>query len=289
MKLKNKIALITGSTRGFGYAVAQKFVEEGASVVIHGRNKTDIRTAIDNLMPRRVSDKQTIIGFQADLSSYYGAHILADRTMGTFGRIDILVNNAGIYGAKGCVGNVVIDEWIETIEINLISVFKMCHYILPYMKEQKHGKIINLSGGGATAPLPYLSAYAASKAAVVRLTETLAAECGDFNIDVNAIAPGALNTRLLDEILEAGESIVGKKFYERALRQKKNGGTPLEMGADLCAFLASDESNGITGKLISAQWDKWREFALHRDELMNSDIYTLKRIVAKDRGKKWDV
>ena len=289
MKLKNKIALVTGSTRGFGYAVAQKFVEEGASVVIHGRNKTDIRTAIDNLMPKRVTDKQTIIGFQADLSSYYGAHILADRTMGAFGRIDILVNNAGIYGAKGSVGDVVIDEWIATIEINLISVFKMCHYILPYMKEQKYGKIINLSGGGATAPLPYLSAYATSKAAVVRFTETMAAECEGYNIDINAVAPGALNTRLLDEILEAGEEFVGKKFYEKALQQKKNGGTPLELGADLCAFLASDESNGITGKLISAQWDKWREFPLHRDELMNSDIYTLKRIVAKERGKDWDV
>jgi len=289
MKLKNKIALVTGSTRGFGYAVAQKFVEEGASVIIHGRNKDEIRMAIDALMPKKITDGQTIIGFQVDLSTYNGAHILIDRAMGAFGRIDVLVNNAGMYGAKGSADTVNIDDWISTIELNLISVFKLCHYTIPYMKENRYGKIINLSGGGATTPLPNLSAYATSKAAVVRLTETLAVECKDYHIDINAIAPGALNTRLLDEILEAGESVVGKPFYEKALKQKASGGTPLELGANLCAFLASEESDGITGKLISAQWDKWKEFPLYKDELMDSDIYTLKRIVAKDRNKTWDV
>jgi NAD(P)-dependent dehydrogenase (short-subunit alcohol dehydrogenase family) len=289
MKLKNKVALVTGSTRGFGFAVAQKFVEEGASVVINGRNKNEIQSAIDKLIERRVLKKQVIIGFQVDLSTHYGANILVLKTTDAFKRIDILVNNAGIYGAKGSVDVVSVDDWINTININLISVFKMCHFTVPYMKEHKHGKIINLSGGGATSPLPNLSGYATSKAAVVRLTETLAAECKDFNIDVNAVAPGALNTRLLDEILEAGESVVGKSFYEKALKQKASGGTSLEFGANLCAFLASDESNGITGKLISAQWDKWKEFPLHKDELMNSDVYTLRRIIAKDRNKTWDV
>ena len=289
MILKNKVALVTGSTRGFGYAVAQKFVEEGASVVVHGRNKDEIQSAIDKLVQKKVSKKQVIIGFQVDLSTYYGANILVIKTFDAFKKVDILVNNAGIYGAKGSVDAVNIDDWISTIELNLISVFKMCHYTIPHMKQNNYGKIINLSGGGATAPLPNLSAYATSKAAVVRLTETLAAECKDFNIDVNAISPGALNTRLLDEILEAGESVVGKPFYEKALKQKISGGTSLEIGANLCAFLASEESDGITGKLISAQWDKWEEFPLHKDELMNSDVYTLKRIIAKDRNKTWDV
>jgi len=289
MRLKNKIALVTGSTRGFGFAVAQKFVEEGASVVVHGRTKKDIQMAIDKLMPKRVTDNQCIIGFNIDLATEHGVAILVNRVTCAFGRIDILVNNAGIYGAKGSVDKVDINEWIATIEMNLISVFKMCSYTLPHMIEKNSGKIINLSGGGATAPLPNLSAYATSKAAVVRLTETMAAECKDYHIDINAISPGALNTRLLDEIIDAGESVVGKQFYEKALKQKESGGAPLEIGAELCAFLASSESDGISGKLISAQWDKWKEFPLYKDELMTSDVYTLKRIIAKDRNKHWDV
>jgi 3-oxoacyl-[acyl-carrier protein] reductase len=155
------------------------------------------------------------------------------------------------------------------------------------MKNNHYGKIINLSGGGATAPLPYISAYAASKAAVVRFTETIAEECKDYGIDVNAVAPGALNTRLLDEILVAGEEMVGKQFYEKALQQKEGGGTPLQKGADLCVYLASAESDGITGKLISAVWDPWPAFNQRKAEIMSSDLYTLRRIIPNDRGKDW--
>jgi 3-oxoacyl-[acyl-carrier protein] reductase len=158
---------------------------------------------------------------------------------------------------------------------------------LPAFKTQKSGKIIQLSGGGATNPLPRISAYAVSKAAIVRFVETLAEEVKEDGIDVNAIAPGALNTRLLDEVLDAGPGNVGKSFYERALKQKQTGGTPLEKGAELAVFLGSSRSNGITGKLISAVWDPWASLPEHLDELSGSDIYTLRRIVPKDRGKTW--
>jgi len=156
------------------------------------------------------------------------------------------------------------------------------------MKTNRYGKIINLSGGGATAPLPFISSYAASKAGVVRFTETLAEETKGLNIDVNAVAPGALNTRLLDEVISAGPQAVGKDFYMKALKQKQDGGVPLEVGAELCVFLASSESDGITGRLISAKWDPWKFLPDHQQELIGSDIYTLRRIVPEDRGKKWD-
>jgi NAD(P)-dependent dehydrogenase (short-subunit alcohol dehydrogenase family) len=155
------------------------------------------------------------------------------------------------------------------------------------MKQKGRGKIINLSGGGATNPLPRLSAYAAGKAAVVRLTETLAEELRDFSIAVNAIAPGALNTRLLDEVLQAGPELVGGEFYERALKQRETGGAPLEKGVALCVYLASSDSDGITGKLISALWDPWEKLGHFRSELADSDIYTLRRIIPEDRGKKF--
>jgi 3-oxoacyl-[acyl-carrier protein] reductase len=155
------------------------------------------------------------------------------------------------------------------------------------MKQKKYGKIIMLSGGGATKPMPYLSAYAASKAAIVRFAETLAEETKDFNIDVNTLAPGALNTRLLDEIIAAGPEKIGNVFYQQCLKQKQQGGTNLEIGASLCVYLASAESDGISGKLLSAVWDPWQSLAKYKNDLMNSDIYTLRRIVPKDRGKNW--
>ncbi|HXJ76518.1 MAG TPA: SDR family oxidoreductase, partial [Candidatus Dormibacteraeota bacterium] len=149
------------------------------------------------------------------------------------------------------------------------------------------GKIIVLSGGGATNPLPNISAYAASKAAVVRLMETLAEELKTSGIDVNAIAPGALATRFVDDVLAAGPAKVGAAFYEKNKQWKEKGATPLELGASLAVYLASPESDGITGKLLSAQWDPWRTLQLHRDELARSDIYCLRRIVPEDRGKQW--
>ncbi len=159
--------------------------------------------------------------------------------------------------------------------------------MLPGFRRRGWGKIVNLSGGGATAPLPRLSAYAASKAAVVRFTETLSEELRGTHIDVNTVAPGALNTRLLDEVIAAGPDKVGKTFYERSLRQKADGGAPLEKGAALCAFLLSAESDGITGRLLSAVWDPWSDLPGRRAELDESDIYTLRRIVPKDRGRDW--
>jgi NAD(P)-dependent dehydrogenase (short-subunit alcohol dehydrogenase family) len=287
VKLSGRNAIITGGNRGFGFAVAQKFVAEGASLVICGRDANQLQTAVDALQSH-ASGGQTIIGLPVDVSKEDSVKKLITAALGAFKRIDIVVNNAGVYGPKGLIEDVDSDAWISAVHINLFSVFFMCRGILPHMKENNSGKIINLSGGGATAPLPRISAYAASKAAVVRLTETLAEECKGYSIDINAIAPGALNTRLLDEILESGPDIVGKSFYEKALKQKADGGTPLDLGASLCVYLASSDSNGISGKLISAVWDPWKNLARYREDLKNSDIYTLRRIVGKDRGKDWE-
>ena len=150
----------------------------------------------------------------------------------TLGPVEILVNNAGVYGPKGSSESVSFVEWARAIEINLYGVFLPCQHGIRHMKRGGRGKIINLSGGGATAPLPRLSAYAASKAAVVRLTETLAEELREYSIDVNAIAPGALNTRLLGEVLSAGSDAVGKDFFDKAVKQRDSGGVPLERAAE---------------------------------------------------------
>jgi 3-oxoacyl-[acyl-carrier protein] reductase len=203
------------------------------------------------------------------------------------GSLHVLVNNAGVYGPMGPTESVDWAEWVRAIEINLYGTLLPCRALVPHFKRAGYGKIVSLSGGGATAPLPNISAYAASKAAVVRLVETLAEELKPFHVDVNAIAPGALNTRLLDEVLSNGKAAVGAAFYERALKQKEGGGAPLDLGARLCVYLASAESDGITGRLLSAQWDPWATLHERRDEIASTDIYTLRRIVPKDRGKPW--
>ncbi len=199
-----------------------------------------------------------------------------------------VVNCAGVYGPIGPTDQVDWELWIRTININLLGTALVCRNVLPHFRARGGGKIVNLSGGGGTAPLPNFSAYAASKAAIIRFTETLAQEVLEFGIDVNAIAPGALNTRLLDEVIAAGPENVGQIFYEKSLKQKENGGAPFEKGAELSVFLLSSQSDGITGRLLSALWDPWGDLPRYKDALRNSDVYTLRRIVPKDRNLDWD-
>jgi NAD(P)-dependent dehydrogenase (short-subunit alcohol dehydrogenase family) len=197
------------------------------------------------------------------------------------------VNNAAVHGPKGALEEVDWHAWIEAIRTNLLGSANFARTAVLHFKSRGYGKILQISGGGATKPMPRLSAYAASKAAIVRFAETLALEVREHRIDVNSIAPGALNTRLLNEVLEAGPERVGADFHARAKRQLAEGGTPLDVPARLAVFLGSSRSDGITGKLISAVWDDWESFPRHLEDLARSDVYTLRRIVAKDRGFDW--
>ena len=282
MKLKGKSAIITGANQGLGKEIALHFVREGASVSLCARKEDTLKQAIKELEAIK-GPEQIIAGMKTDVSVLNDVKSFVEFSAKALGKIDCLVNNAGIYGPKGTVEFVDLDAWEATFNINVMGIFMMCQETIPYLKKSKTGRIINLSGGGATNPLPGLSAYAATKAAVVRFTETLALELKDDNIFVNAIAPGALNTGMLDEIINDGKGKVPDAFYERALKQRESGGTPLNKGAELCVYLASDESEGVTGKLISAVWDDWANLHKHLKEL-DSDIYALRRIVPEDRG-----
>lgn len=286
MDLTGRAAIITGASRGLGLEISCAYVKAGASVLMCGRDEQTLQAACQKVQALAVSG-QIVAGLQADVSNRQDVHRLVEHALNLFPQVHILVNNAGIYGPKGPLEEVDWDEWAQAIQVNLMGSVLPCREILPYFKAQHFGKIIQLSGGGATAPMPFVSAYATSKAAVIRFMETLAEEVRGCGIDVNAIAPGALNTRMLDEILEAGPEKVGQAFYERSVKQKNQGGASLEKGANLAVFLASSASDGITGKLISAIWDPWETLAAHADELNQTDIYTLRRIVPKDRGKGW--
>jgi NAD(P)-dependent dehydrogenase (short-subunit alcohol dehydrogenase family) len=284
--LENRSALITGANQGFGKAIAHAFVLAGANVFLCARDESKLVEVQAELRSFCKPD-QRVEAMLADVSKWDDVDRLISAALASFSQIHILVNNAGVYGPKGPIEDVNWDEWTQTIEVNLFGSILIARALLPHFRTHHYGKIIQLSGGGATAPLPFLSAYAASKAGIVRFMETLAEEVKGDGIDVNSIAPGALNTRLLDEVLEAGPEKVGKSFYERSVKQKAEGGSPPERGAELAVFLASAQSDGITGKLISAIWDPWERFPEHLKDLKNSDIYTLRRIIPKDRGMDW--
>ena len=284
--LNGKVAIITGANQGLGLVISRNYVNAGASIVMCARNG-DLLTRAQEELTNRLMPGQSIEVVPADVSDLQSVEQLVKATLQRFGRIDILVNNAGIYGPMGPIEDADWAQWIKAIEINLFGSILMCRAVLPTMKAQRQGKIIQLSGGGATNPMPNISAYAVSKAAIVRFAETLAEELRYFNIDVNAIAPGALNSRMLDEVLAAGPEKVGQAFFDKSIKQKEMGGTGFDQGAELAVFLASDASNGITGKLISAVWDDWEHFPEHLDELRTSDVYTLRRIAGRDRGLSW--
>lgn len=284
--LAGKVAIITGANQGLGLEIARKYASSGAHLMLCARN-TNLLEAATLEVAKLAGAGQKIICQVADVSGESDVNNLVTATISQLGGCHILVNNAGVYGPKGEIETIEWVDWIRAIEINIFGSILMSRAVLPHFKIQRYGKIIQLSGGGATNPMPRLSAYAVSKAAIVRYAETLAEEVRGRGIDVNSIAPGALNTRMLEEILAAGPDKVGKEFYERSLRQKETGGAGLNKAADLALFLASPESDGITGKLISAIWDNWDEWPKHLNKLSESDAYTIRRISGRDRGMEW--
>ena len=282
LKLMGKVALVTGASQGLGFNIAQRFVAEGASVVICARSSADLKNA-ENQLVADLREDQQLLALSCDVSSTGDVDRMFQQIIDQFGTLDIVVSNAGIYGPLGPIDEVNWDEWLQAIAINLSGAAYVLRKSVIIMKPQGFGKIIQLSGGGATQPHPFAKSYAASKAAIVRLAETIAEELKGMGIEINSIAPGALNTRLFEQILEAGPELVGQSFYDRTLKQKETGGAGFDDAVDLAIFLASSASDGISGKLISAVWDKWAEFPGQVDALSSSDVFTLRRITEQER------
>ncbi|MBI5246480.1 MAG: SDR family oxidoreductase [Elusimicrobia bacterium] len=286
MRLDGRGVLITGASMGLGRAIAEACAAEGADVFLCARGAKELERAQSEIAEKAAPGKK-VHALAADVSKPDAVEKLVQAALKALPNLQGLVNCAGIYGPPGALDEVDWAEWVKTLEINLFGTVALCRAVLPAFRKRGYGKIINLSGGGASGPLPRMSAYATSKGAIVHFTETLATELKGTGIDVNALAPGPLNTRLLDQILEAGPDKVGPDFYARSVKQKKDGGAPMDKGAALCAYLLSSDGDGITGKLLSAQWDPWQTLREHRADLEGGDIYALRRIVPKDRGLKW--
>jgi 3-oxoacyl-[acyl-carrier protein] reductase len=222
-----------------------------------------------------------------DLADHDCAERIVSAALASWPRVDVLINNAAIQGPIGPLVRNDWAAWVTTLQVNLITPTALCRQVVPWMTTQGSGSIINISGGGATAARPNYSAYATAKAGLVRLSETLAEELRPHGVRVNCVAPGAMATDMLGATAESGPDVAGAKEYEVATRVLRDGETAMRRATSLCLFLASPASSGVTGKLISAVWDPWEHLQEHRADLDGSDIYTLRRIVPKDRGKDW--
>ena len=298
MKLANKKAIIFGGSRGIGKAIAEAYLKEGAEVFLVARNGEELAVAQKELAAlgapggsASISEKISIA--VADVSKQADVERVADEVKKKWGAPDVLVNAAGVYGPIGPATDIDPAAWLDAITINLFGTFLAIRSFAALMREKRPGAsddrgggvIINFVGGGEGA-YPHFSSYVSAKGGVARLTETVAAELKDDGIRVNAIAPGAVNTKFLDDIIAAGPEKSGKETYEKSLKQKESGGVSPDKAAALCVFLASDESRGLTGKILSAVWDPYETFPHNMEKIMSSDVYTMRRVQPEDRDIK---
>lgn len=284
MPFKNRCSLITGASRGFGAELATALWETGSNLLLVSRNTTALESLIEKLEMR---SGQTAIFIARDLADPESVSDILSFAKAHFPKLDLLINNAAIQGPIGPLWKIDWEDWVKTIQVDLLSPSALCRFAAPWMIEKSGGCILNVSGGGATGPRANFTAYATAKAGLVRFSETLADELRPHNVRVNCIAPGTMNTAMMDEIINSGQDNAGEKEYNAALKVRRDCGTSMRQVIDLCLFLASDAAQAVTGKLISAVWDDWKIFPDHLKELETRDIYTLRRIVARDRGFNW--
>ena len=277
---------ISGGTSGLGLAMVQHFVSAGKSVVFCSRSEESVNFTLKNLKSFS-SGNQLILGFSNDVSNRVTTAEMFEKLEVLKININVLICNAGVIGPISKFLENKFEDWEESFNVNLYGTMNLVSEILPSMVSRKRGRIIHISGGGATSPLFGMSSYAASKAAAVRLVETLALEYKDSGVTLNSIAPGMLKTKLLDQMLDAGPERVGRNLFAKSKSKAEALTDTTSMALDLVDFLASEASEGITGKLISAEWDNWAEWSSHLPELRDSDVYTLRRITGRDRGKSW--
>jgi len=266
-ELENKVCLIVGASGTLGAAVVKNFSQAGARLALGGH-----ATA-----PAGVTGNERTLSLQFDIRSWKGVSGALQRVQQHFGALDVVVNCSGVQGPIGPTQTLDPEAWARAVEVNLFGSFYLARAAVPIMLKQGGGKIIYFSGGGATSARPFFSAYGASKVAVVRFTETLAEELRDTNIQINAIAPGAVRSRMWDEMRAAGAA-GGLKLLDEIKQMDRTGGVPPERAASLALFLASDRSRNLTGRLISAVYDKWEEMEPRIAAIMSTEAGTLRRV-----------
>lgn len=268
------VALITGGSQGIGKAMAIGFGNAGYRVAICARTQADVDRTASELRGMGLDCS----GFALDVTDHAAVGRIVAKVVENLGRIDVLVTCAGVYGPIGKLEENDAAEWESAMEINLCGTVFAVRAALPVMKKQREGCIVTMAGGGVGGRYikPNFSSYMTSKFAICGFVEAVANELEGTGVRINAISPGAVNTRLLDQVLASGEK-AGKKFYQDSIKQKETGGTPRELAAKFAMYLASKEASHISGKVLSVLWDKQDELSLLKGKPGGS-LYTLRRI-----------
>ena len=277
MSLAGRTTLLTGATGSLGRAIAEAYCRGGAPLLLSSRDEAALQALAGDLSARYSTEVSTLA---CDLSHGDEVRRLADESRRRFGGLDILINTAAVIGPIGPVWENDWDEWKDTIETNLFAAVRLCQLCIPFMpRGSGRGKIVNLSGGGATSPRPCFSAYAAAKTGLVRFSETLAREVEGRPIDVNCIAPGILNSGLTRAVVAAGPERAGLREYEAAREAVSREIDTRERTASLTIFLGSSLSDRISGRLLSTLWDDWESLRADASVLSDAAVYTLRRVV----------
>ena len=274
MQLKDKVALITGAGRGIGRAIAIAYAREGAQLALAARSLDELEETAQ--AAESLGAATCVIG--VDVTNRAAVDEMARRSLARFGRLDILVNNAGIVGPVGALEDNDVESWIRTIQVNLVGTYLCCRAVIPALAAAGGGKIINLSGSGSTSAPYHLSAYGSSKAAIIRLTEILSLELADKNIQVNALGPGSIHTRMWEEITDRAQAAGDTELYEFGQQVTGGGGASIERAAELAVWLAGQASGDLSGRLVHAVTDDFPNLPPRIPDIMASDTYTLRRV-----------
>lgn len=270
--------VLTGSSSGIGRALAERLLAHGHHV--WGLARSD-QSAFAALHAGRFT------ALRCDVAELSQVERAAREVAASATSLDALVTCAGVQGEIGRALGADAARWSATVRANLDGTFfALRAFDTLLARAPRRAKVVCFSGGGATKPRAHFSAYGVAKTGVVRLVETIAEEERGRPLDINALAPGAINTRLTDEVLALGPAIVGETEFAAAKKQKATGGQSLDRVLDCVEWLISPASDGISGRLISAPWDPWPTLDAHRDTLARSDLYTLRRITPEDRPTK---
>jgi NAD(P)-dependent dehydrogenase (short-subunit alcohol dehydrogenase family) len=268
--MEGRRLLVTGGSTGIGRAVAEALASRGARIVIAARRRGLIDRALGSLPGEGHS------GIGLDVADPSGWETTLPE-LSADGGLDGLVTAAGVLGPVGTIGSYDPGDFWNGVQVNLFGTFLALHHCLPLLAASR-GSAVTFSGGGGTRPLPRYDAYAASKAAVVRLTENIAAVASERGVRVNCAAPGFVATEIHRGTLAAGPEAAGEAYHEATRRGLEEGGFPATEAAELVAFLLSEEASSINGKLISAQWDPWREDGFRERLEAEPDFGALRRI-----------
>ncbi|MCU0228887.1 MAG: SDR family oxidoreductase [Bryobacterales bacterium] len=267
--LKGKTAIVTGAGRGIGKRLALGLAEAGCRVALVARTAAQLQLTQLEIEAKGGAG----LPYVADVCSYATLETVTRQIRADLGPVDVLVAAAGVQGPIGPFWQTDPSEWNQTVETNLMGVMHTIRLVLPEMVTRRKGKIVVVGGRGVSHARPYFTAYAASKAALGRLVESLAEELVEHNVQVNCLAPGNTYTHMTDQILDAGER-AGWRDQETAVKVRQTGGVAPQKQIEPALFLASSQSNHVTGKIIHVD-DDWKTLL---ESTVPAELYTLRRV-----------